>query len=66
MTLPRPEWCMLAGTSLHCLLDLRLDGFQIEACTLLHRREVKRSLGKLCHPLLRNAKLDGEPVVEGH
>jgi IS5 family transposase len=53
---------------LHGRVNLRLDGFQIEARALLHRREVEGSLGKLCHPLLHEYKspeLVGEPVVEG-
>jgi len=37
---------------LHRRLHLRLHGFQIEACSLLHRRKINRGLGKLAHLIL--------------
>src|SRR5262245_40329308 len=50
------------------LVDLRLDGCQVEAGTLLHRREVDRGLGELGHFLLHEheaPELVGKPVVVG-
>src|SRR5262245_59429628 len=41
-----------AGVRLHGLLDLLLDGFQVEARALLHRRELDRGLSELPHLLL--------------
>ncbi len=57
---------LLSSLRLDGLLNLLLDGLQVEACTLLHGRELDRGLGDLCHLLLHELEapeLVDEPVV---
>src|ERR1700742_398602 len=63
----RPPHILLAGVRLHGLLDLFLDGFEIEARALLHRRKLNRRLGELADLLLHELEppeLENEPVIE--
>src|SRR6185437_12753374 len=58
---------LLASVRLHGLLDLLLDGFQVEARTFLHRWKLDRSLGELAHLLLHeleSPELVSKPVIE--
>ena len=43
---------LLAGAGIHGMEDLLLDGFEVEARALLHRRELDGGLGQLRHLLL--------------
>src|SRR5262245_22814824 len=55
------------GTRRYGLLDFRLDGFQVEARALLHRRKLDRSLGELADFLLHELEppeLVSKPVIE--
>src|SRR5262245_11437601 len=64
---PARNMTLLAGTRLDGFLDLGFDGFQIEACALLHRWKLDRSLRELSHFLLYKLEapeLVGKPVVE--
>src|SRR6185437_13571499 len=57
---------LLASVRLHGLLDLLLDGFEVEARTLLHRRKLDRRLGELADLLLHELEppeLEDKPVV---
>lgn len=57
----------LFGVCRDCLLDLHLDGLQVEAGTLLHRRILNRRLGNPANFLLYKLEapeLKGKPVVE--
>src|SRR6266702_1694939 len=55
------------GVRLDGLLDLLLDGFQVETRALLHRRKLDRSLGELRDLLLHELEtpeLVSKPVAE--
>ena len=59
---------LLASMRLDGLLDLLLDGFQVEACALLHWWKLDRGLGEVANLLLHELEppeLVGKPVVEG-
>src|SRR6476620_6566469 len=63
----RPPHILLASVRLHRLLDLFLDGFEIEARALLHRRKLDRRLGKLADLLLHELatpELENKPIIE--
>src|SRR5262249_43562947 len=55
---------LFSSLRLDCLLDLLLDGLQVEARALLHRRELDRGLGEFVHLLLHQHQAPrplGEP-----
>src|SRR6476469_3123031 len=61
-------WTLFSCVRLDGLLDLLLDGFQVEARALLHRREFDGRLSELPDLLLRKLEapeLEGKPVVVG-
>src|SRR5262245_44916712 len=58
---------LFASVRLHGFLDLLLDGFQVEACALLHWWKLYRGLGELANLLLYELEppeLESEPVIE--
>src|SRR5215470_5350939 len=60
--------CLLAIARGDSGLYLCLHSLKIEACALLHRREVNQGLSGLCDLLLHESeapKLVGVPIVEG-
>src|SRR5262249_28328426 len=63
---PARNISLLSSLRLDGLLNLLLDGLQIEACTLLHGRKLDRGLGDFRHLLLHELEapeLVDEPVV---
>lgn len=59
---------LLRGAAGYFFLKVLLQGFEVEARTFLHRRELEHGLRRLCDPVLykdKTPELIGIPVVEG-